>query len=41
MDGAERRQRMRGLRSTVFANDVHWWTREFTRALDGSAPVSS
>jgi trehalose 6-phosphate synthase/phosphatase len=40
MDGAERRQRMRSLRSTVFAYDVHWWTREFTRALDGSAPVS-
>jgi trehalose 6-phosphate synthase/phosphatase len=39
MDGAERRQRMRQLRSTVFEHDVHWWTREFTRALDGSAPA--
>jgi trehalose 6-phosphate synthase/phosphatase len=40
MDIVERRTRMKKLRESVFANDVHWWTREFTRALDGSAPVS-
>lgn len=36
MDGAERRRRMRLLRSFVFAQDVHWWTREFTSALAGN-----
>jgi trehalose 6-phosphate synthase/phosphatase len=41
MDGGERRQRMRQLRSRVFDQDVHWWTREFIGALDGSAPVAS
>jgi trehalose 6-phosphate synthase/phosphatase len=35
MDSAERRQRMRALRTEVFARDVHWWTREFLSALRG------
>jgi trehalose 6-phosphate synthase/phosphatase len=41
MDGAERRRRMRLLRSSVFAQDVHWWTREFTTALSGSTGSNS
>ena len=40
MESSERRRRMRALREGVFTKDVHWWTREFTRALDGSAPAS-
>jgi trehalose 6-phosphate synthase/phosphatase len=41
MEGPERRRRMREMRETVFAHDVHWWTREFIRALDGSASVTA
>ena len=33
MDSAERRRRMRLLRTHVFEYDVHWWTREFLSAL--------
>jgi trehalose 6-phosphate synthase/phosphatase len=33
MDGAERRQRMRALRTSVFEHDVHWWARQFLQTL--------
>jgi trehalose 6-phosphate synthase/phosphatase len=34
MSGSERRQRMRRLRSQVFAHDVHRWAASFLAALD-------
>ena len=37
MDGAERRQRMRNLRTTVFQRDVSWWTSEFIAAMSATA----
>ena len=39
-DSADRRQRMRALRARVFANDAHWWAREFTNALRASRDAS-
>jgi trehalose 6-phosphate synthase/phosphatase len=38
MDGGDRRQRMRHMRDGVFAQDVHWWAREFVRALSEAKP---
>lgn len=40
MEGPDRRHRMLRMRETVFAHDVHWWTREFIHALGGKARVA-
>ena len=36
----ERQQRMRALRSTVFAHDVHRWAEAFLSALEGESPTT-
>lgn len=41
MCGAERRQRMEGLRRTVLARDVRWWASTFLRDLTGLQAVST
>ena len=41
MCGAERRQRMEGLRRTVLARDVRWWASTFLRDLTGLQAISA